>query len=397
MWMNRTIGPALRETVASRPAVLVTGCRQTGKSSVLQHIFPHYDYISLDLPLAAAEAQESGSDFLDRHPPPLIIDEIQYAPELMRWLKTRIDPRRSEMGRYLLTGSQKFTLMAGASESLAGRISVITLHSLALEELEEHTRKHAESTRLLDWMIMGGYPEVHTQKLDPRRFYSDYTATYLERDVRQLINVRDLRDFEKLLRILAVRSGQLMSLTSLSSDLGLSPNTVKSWMGVLEASNIIHILHPWSRNISSRIVKTPKVYFLDTGLMCFLAGIFTPKELRQSTLLGPFFETLVLGQWLRGRNHRALDDRIYFFRDHQGHEVDFVVPEGEKVHLLECKWSELPKYPGSGFGEMEKQLGVDRIASRTVVNPVRERRRLPKSGFDLNSPVDVWKIGSGVK
>jgi predicted AAA+ superfamily ATPase len=389
----RTLTAILRSTAAQRPAVLLTGCRQTGKSSLLHHSFPKCTYVTLDLPLVAEEAQQSGADFLDRHAPPVIIDEIQYAPELLRHVKVRIDTSRAKSGQYFLTGSQKFPLMAGVSESLAGRVAVMNLHSLSLEELEGGTGLTAEGQQLSHWLVQGGYPELHARGLDARRFYSDYTATYLERDVRQLIQVRDLRDFERLLRLLAVRSGQLLSLNTLASEIGISVPTVKSWLTALEASNVIMMLPPWHGNVGKRLVKSPKVYFLDTGLMCFLANIHTAEALRQSPLLGAFFETLALGQWLRGRHHRALDDQIFFYRDHEGHEVDFVVPEGDRLHLLECKWAELPDRP-KVFPLLEKLAGPGKIASCSIITPSRQKRRLPKSGFDAVSPVESWKIGT---
>ena len=390
-WIEREAGPLIKATAAQRPVLLLTGCRQTGKTSLLQNLFPKHQYASLDLPMMAAEADESGEEFLDRHPAPVILDEIQFAPKLLRHVKARVDADRKKMGRYLITGSQNFSVMQGVTESLAGRVAIMHLHSLSLSELEDGTDTKAAGKQLLDWMLAGGYPEVHAHGLAPARFYSDYVATYLQRDVRQLLEVRNLRDFERFLRLLALRSGQQFVVSSFASDLGISPDTVKSWLSALEASQIIYILQPYFRNLGKRLVKTPKVYFMDTGMMCFLAGIQTVEALRQSTLLGQVFETLTLGQYIRARHNRGLDATVYFYRDHAGHEVDFVVPEGEGLHLIECKWNEQPDLRQSGFAELEKLLGPAGILSKTIINQGRTKRRFRSQGVTLSSCVDVGK------
>jgi hypothetical protein len=388
-WINREAGPLVKQTASQRPVLLLTGCRQTGKTSLLQHLFPQHSYASLDLPIMAAEAEESGEEFLDRHPAPIIIDEIQFAPKLLRHVKARVDADRKAMGRFLITGSQNFSVMQGVTESLAGRVAVMHLHSLSLSELEAGTGKKAEGKQLLEWILAGGYPEVHAHRLTPSRFYSDYVATYLQRDVRQLLEVRNLRDFERFLRLLALRSGQQFVVSSFASDLGISPDTVKSWLSVLEASQIIYMLQPYFRNLGKRLVKTPKIYFMDTGLLCFLAGIQSVEALQQSGMLGAIFETLTLGQYIRSRHNRGLDATIYFYRDHAGHEVDFVVPEGEALHLIECKWSEQPDLRQPGFAELEKLLGPEGILSKTIVNQGRTKRTFRSQGVALASCVNI--------
>ena len=389
MWIERQIAPYLRSLARSRPVVVLTGPRQTGKTSLLRRIFPRHGYASLDLPLEAAEAEESGGTFLERLPAPLIVDEIQYAPALLRHIKARVDADRARCGRFLLTGSQKFLLMQGVSESLAGRAAVVALHSLSLSELERWSGHRAGGNLLMEWCIAGGYPELHARGLAPDRYYADYVATYIERDVRHALEVRNLRDFERFMRLLALRSGQLLSLSSIATDVGVSPNTAKSWLSVLEASNVIYLLEPYFRNLGKRIVKAPKLYFLDTGLLCFLAGLRSVRDLRASSLLGSIFETLALGQWLRMRANRGLDSNIYYYRDHYGREVDFVVPVGEKLHLIECKWSESPDPNPRGFAELERLLGPGNVLSRTLVGPGRTRRSLQGGRVRLSSCVEI--------
>lgn len=389
MWIERKIAPHIKDLAARRPAVLVTGCRQTGKTSLVRRIFPQADYVTLDVPVEAAEADESGAAFLRRHGSPLILDEVQYAKNLFRHLKVTIDRNRSSPGQYILTGSQTFELMAHTTESLAGRVSIVELHPLSLSELEEAAGEVAEGERLARWMLMGGYPELHAAAIPPEEFYADYVATYLERDVRQILQVRNLRDFDRFLRLCATRTGQLLNLGSFSADLGLSPNTVKSWMGVLEASGILAVVEPYFENLGKRIVKTPKLYFLDTGLCCYLAGLRTEQALLQSSLLGAFFETHVYTQLRRHLANTGRRVPVYFFRDHSGLEIDFVLAEGEKLRLIEVKWSELPAVPHTPFEAVSHAAGEARIRSRSVVTP-RRGQRMRKETLITDSVDWTW-------
>ena len=270
MWIPRELAAALAEVGATRPAVVLTGCRQAGKTSLLVRAFPDHTYVSLDVPMIAEEAEHSGEGFLKQHQPPVIIDEVQYAPTLLRHVKADIDRHRDETGRFLITGSQDFSLMEGVTESLAGRSSVLSLHSLSAREYEAWSGTSLDRDGLVTWMLRGGYPELHSRSLDAERFFGDYLATYLERDVRSILGVRSLRDFDRFMRLCAARTGQLVSYSSLATDLGVSPNTVKSWLSVLEASNVVLLLEPFFENLGKRIVKTPKLYFLDTGLCSYL-------------------------------------------------------------------------------------------------------------------------------
>ncbi len=374
MWIERSIEPTLAEVASRRPALILSGARQAGKTSLLQRVFPHYRYVSLDVPRTAELAEEAGEQFLRENPAPLIIDEVQYAPRLLRWLKVAIDGRRDESGLYCLTGSQKFPLMQGVTESLAGRAAIIECHSLSALELERWSGKTAEGDTLIEWIVQGGYPELHARGLPPERFYADYLSTYLERDVRQVLQVRSLRDFDRFMRLAAVRTGQLLAYNSFASDLGVSPNTVRSWLSVLQASNVVYLLEPYYRNLGKRIVKAPKLYFTDTGLAAYLAGIRSAADLQASSLLGPFFETHALGQLLRANANRGLVTDVYYYRDHHGHEVDFVIPVGESLKLYECKWSEAPDTRVKGFEEITRLVGVDNVLERALLTPVRGTR-----------------------
>ena len=392
MWIPRDIEPLLRQAAKERPAVVVTGARQSGKTSLLQHVFPNHRYVSLDVPRIAQSAEESGERFLETNTPPLTVDEIQYAPQLLRYIKKAVDDDRGRTGMFIMTGSQKFSLMEGVTESLAGRLAVLELHSLALSEIEkvEGSQKHVR--QLLEWMWKGGYPELYAKNMDVQRFYSDYLATYLERDVRQVLQVRSLRDFDRFMRLAASRTAQLLSLNSMASDLGVSPNTIKAWLSILEASNIIHLLEPYYENFGKRIVKTPKLYFLDTGLAAFLVGFESPKQLEKSSALGAFFETLALGQLIRWHANRGRPGRIYFYRDHHGLEVDFLVPRGNQLALFECKWSEHPPARFKGFEDLSKIAGGTHSVSRSILTPIRGFHRIKSAAVTIEDCIDFRSL-----
>lgn len=375
MWIPREIEATLKQTAGTRPAVVLTGCRQAGKTSLLVNAFSQHRYVSLDVPRVAEEAEHSGEEFLSRHQPPVIIDEVQYAPALLRHIKADVEQHREAAGRYLITGSQSFALMKGVTESLAGRTAVLTLHSLSTREYEAWSGRTLDRPALVEWMLQGGYPELHSRGLDAERFFGDYLATYLERDVRTILGVRSLRDFDRFMRLCAARTGQLVSFTALATDLGVSPNTVKSWLSVLEASKIVFLLEPYFENLGKRIVKTPKLYFLDTGLCSYLLGARAPDDLTRSPMLGALFETHVLGQIVRHFANQGRRREIYFYRDHHGHEVDFLIPTAGHFALVECKWAESPDATQRGFAELETLVGRDRIISQTIVTPDRGTRR----------------------
>lgn len=325
--------PAIQSVASQRPALMLAGPRQAGKSTALRQAFSNHRYVSLDLPHVADLAEEAGAQFLQRYPPPVIVDEVQYAPVLLRHIKADIDAHRDENGRYILTGSQQFHLNQSGAESLAGRVGILNLNSLSLHELERAFGTAAEGDRLLHWILAGGYPEIHAKGIDAELFFSGYIPTYLERDIRHVVQVRNAREFNRFLRLLAARTGQMASHSSIATDLGLSPNTVKTWTDVLEGAGVIRFCEPYFNNFGKRIVKTPKIYFLDTGLVCFLLGLHSIQALRESALYGHIFETLAFGQLVRSFTHLGKQAEIYFYRDHHGKEVDFVVPNEGRLDI----------------------------------------------------------------
>jgi len=388
MWISREISSVIRKANGDRPALLLTGARQTGKSSLLNHLFPEYPYVTLDVPLEARRASESGQFFLESQGTPLFIDEIQYAPELFRDIKIRIDQRRQVNGQYVMTGSQKFALMKGVSESLAGRVAILNLHSLSARELLNHFKVKLTAKQILAWLVTGGYPEVHEHQLDPQRFFGDYVATYIERDVRQLLNIRHVREFDQFMRLLAIRSGQIFSMSRIAMEVGVSIHTIKSWIAVLEASNIIYLLKPYYQNLGKRIIKSPKLYFLDTGLLCYLTNIQSSEMLAGNPLLGAFFETFAFGQLLRSLHNQGMADEIYYFRDKDGREVDFLIPEGNLLNLYECKWNdasgELPK----SIKRILPVFGEETVRQITTLTTVPQKTRISEK-FNVSNVVEL--------
>ncbi len=338
MWINQDLERRVRRSARTRPVLVLTGARQTGKTATLRRLFPRHRFVSLDLPTEAEQADKDPAAFLARHPLPVIIDEVQYAPALFRHVKAVVDADRGRNGRFLLTGSQKFILMKGVAESLAGRADIIEIETLSFGEIRgARPRSTVEAA-----ILRGGFPELHANPdIDTAAFYNSYLATYLERDVRSLTNVGSLRDFERFLRACALRSANLLNKADLARDIGIAPSTANQWLSVLEASGQIVLLEPWFSNRTKSIVKSPKLYLSDTGLLCALLNLRTLRDLRESPSAGSVWETFVFAQ-LRHRERRAgRSGRVYFWRD-RTREVDFLVEAGGRVELFEAKWSEIP-------------------------------------------------------
>ena len=341
MEFQREIAPAVLRLAAHFPSVVVTGARQTGKTTLLTRLFPRYHYVSLDLPQQAQLAEEDPGSFLLRHPAPLLVDEVQYAPKLFRYLKVEIDRNRDANGRFILTGSQKFSLMKEVSDSLAGRCGVLELEGLSTEELGDvfHDREQREG--IAGILVRGFMPQLWKDPdLRPADYFSSYQATYLERDVRQLLNVSSLRDFDRFMRASAVRSGQLLNKTELAKEVGISNKTATEWLSVLQASNQITLIEPYFTNVGKRLTKTPKLYFNDVGLLCFLLGL-NQGSVTDSYLIGSIWETLVFAELRKYLSATAPEATIWFYRD-QSREVDFVVEKDGQMTLADAKWKELP-------------------------------------------------------
>jgi predicted AAA+ superfamily ATPase len=344
--------------------VVLTGARQTGKTSTLRRLFPDHAFVSLDLPTEAEQAEKEPESFLRRNPPPVIVDEVQYAPTLLRHLKVAVDAARDRNGRFLLTGSQKFSLMAGVSESLAGRADVVELETLSYAEI----RGAVTDINVEAAIVRGGFPELYANpEIDAVAFYNSYLSTYLERDVRSLANVGSLRDFERFLRACALRSANLLNKADLARDVGIAPSTAAQWLSVLEASGQIVLLEPWFSNRTKSIVKSPKLYLADTGLLCALLNIRSVGALLDSPAAGAVWETFVFAQ-LRHREKRAgRAGSLFFWRD-RTREVDFVADVGGRQDLFEAKWTEIPAAADTvNLRFVREAIGRARVAAASVV------------------------------
>jgi predicted AAA+ superfamily ATPase len=356
------------------PVVTVLGPRQSGKTTLCRMAFPDKPYVNLEQPDVREFAQQDPKAFLAQFPDGAVLDEIQNVPALLSWIQvlTDADPRR---GRFVLTGSHQLQVSAQVTQSLAGRTAVLELLPLSLSELAKasglSTGEPSDANIL---MLQGGYPRIHAQDLPPEVMLSDYFATYVERDVRQLINLRHLREFGQCVRLLAGRTGQLLNQTSLGNEVGVSSNTITQWLSILEASFLVFSLAPWSVNIGKRLVKSPKIYFYDVGLACWLLGIKTVEQLQHHPLRGALFENLVVLEVLKSLRNQGLRDPLYFFRDSNGLEIDLLLDHAEGLQLVEIKASQTVSAPLFKNLRTVSTLLGDRVKSQHLIYGGAERQ-----------------------
>lgn len=333
MFIPRMAAQTLKTLAEGFPVLAVTGPRQSGKTTLVRTVFADKPYVSLEEPDQRAFATEDPRGFLRRYPDGAVVDEAQRCPDLFSYLQTRVDQDR-RLGLFVLTGSQQFGLLARVTQSLAGRVALMSLLPFALNELRAADRAPQD---LLQLLYMGLYPPIYDRQVEPARWYASYVATYVERDVRQMVNVRDLGAFERFVRVCAGRTGQLLNLSALANDCGVTHNTARAWLSVLEASYIVHLLRPHHRNFAKRLVKSPKLYFVDPGLAAWLLGIQTPGQLATHPQRGALFETWVVGELLKARFNRGYPSNLYFWRDQAGHEVDVLIEQGDTLSPVEIK------------------------------------------------------------
>ena len=359
MYIRRHIEGVIKRSFATYPAVLVTGPRQVGKSTVLKNMYPNVEYETLDDVNTIRAISSDPTGYLRLKGTPFLIDEVQKVPDLFGSLKYVID-KNKESGMYLLTGSQKFALMKGVGESLSGRISVIDLLGLSFREIngdgfdkpflptQEYLqmRKPILSHNVSDvWKIIhkGSMPALYEDsERDWERYYSDYVNTYIERDVYSLLQIGDRLTFMQFMVSLASRTGELLNMDSLAKDIGVSSPTIKRWLSVLQASNVIYLLQPFSLNTTKRVVKTPKVYFTDTGLVCYLCRWLTTENLINGAQAGSIFETYVVSEIIKSYYNAGKTPNLYFFRNGDGQEVDLVFYENGKIYPVEIKKTASP-------------------------------------------------------
>lgn len=363
MYIPRYLADTIKRAMASFPVVLVTGARQTGKTTLLRTEFGEsHEYISLERPDIRNRAMADPVGFFAQYTRPLILDEIQYAPELLHYIKELIEPERIP-GWWLLTGSQNFSLMQGVSQTLAGRVAVLTLDPLSVRERLRQAQVTPETMlervftpsartagngagptiNLAEWLLHGGFPEpCLNNEADRQLWFSGYVQTYLERDVRDLTQVSDLGAFSRFLMLVAARTGNLLNMADLADEIGISAPTVKRWLSVLETSQLIYLLQPYYKNFGKRIRKSPKLYVLDPGLATFLTGLHTREAVLQGPSLGPLVETAAVTEWLKFFRQRGEQPHVYYWQSGPGKEVDLIIERDGMLYGIEVKATATP-------------------------------------------------------
>ena len=369
---QRQMQPLLQNLIQQFPTILVTGPRQVGKSTLLQHIGEDYQYVTFDDPLLLNQARNDPTLFMLNHSGKLILDEVQYAPELFSSLKLAIDKQKTSV-LFLLSGSQAFQLMQNVTESLAGRIAVLKLQGFSLREIQQldfyqpfvpnreyivAREKHFKPVENIWEMIHRGYmPRLYEQEMNWEIYYSSYVSTYIERDVRALTNISSITDFTRFMVAIAARSGELLNYSNVAQEVGVSVDTIKRWTTILETSGIIYLLKPYSNNHLKRAIKTPKVYMLDTGLMAWLTKWLTPETIQQGAKSGQFFETFVVSEIIKSFYNNGIEPPIYYYRDTNQKEIDLLIEYHRTLYPVEIKTSASPdKKMAKAFGILKENL-----------------------------------------
>ncbi|MBD3165053.1 DUF4143 domain-containing protein [bacterium] len=392
-YIRRTLESVVKNALPSFPVTVLTGPRQSGKTTLLQHLFADtHAYVSLDLPDLREAARDDPRGFLDLFPPPVIFDEAQAVPELFPCVRERVDEQRDRNGQYILTGSQNFQLLPSITESLAGRAAILHLFPFTQAELAgepnrdlpwHRARRNVAAVDMNHWdrFVTGYYPEPAVRSsMDTPHWRDSYIQTYLERDVRTLSGVGDLAGFRDFLRVTAGRSGSLLNYSELAREMGLTVNTIKSWMGVLQASFQVFILHPYHTNIGKELTKTPKLYMTDAGLMCALLGLTTSEDLLRSTYAGAVLETAVVNEIRKRIAHTGQRNALHFWRTAAGTEVDLLVEAGQEQIAVEVKKTATPRAKHAS-------------SLRTLMNDLPDR---VKTGYLLHSGEETLPLAGGV-
>jgi predicted AAA+ superfamily ATPase len=333
--IKRVIADKIKQMAAKMPIISITGPRQSGKTTLAKAVFPKHTYVNLESPDVYEDAKSDPRSFLTQHKHGLIIDEAQKMPELFSYIQT-ISDENNKLGEFIITGSQNFLLSEKISQSLAGRVFITNLLPLSIAELKK-TKYWKNNAN--DAIFQGFYPRIYDKQIEPLDFYPSYIQTYTERDIRQIVNVTNLNAFQKFMRLAAGRIGQLLNYNNIANELGVDSKTVKSWFSILEAGFIIFFLQPHHNNYNKRLVKTPKLYFYDTGLACNLLGINDADSLNVHWAKGALFENLVIADIMKNKIHQVRKPSLFFWRDNTGNEIDLLEDIGGSINIYEIKSS----------------------------------------------------------
>ena len=387
-FIKRHAEKTIERLSSSYPAVLITGARQTGKTTLLKKITDsqNIQYLTFDDPIEEQSAKNDPKSFLDFHPYPFMFDEIQYIPDLFRYLKIQSDQNRQN-GMYFLTGSQQFKLMETASESLSGRIGIVQLYPLSAREIREDENsesfiptkdfilarnsllKQRDSNVKKTWLSIytGGYPEVVKGNVLPKDFYANYLKTYIERDIKKLTQVADEMQFLQFISVAAARTGQLVNYSDISKDCGISEVTAKKWLSLLVSSGLVYLLQPYSANIEKRVVKTAKLYFMDTGLAAYLTRWSNPDVMQSGAMAGAFFETYVISEIIKSFSNNGEEPPIYFYRDKDKYEIDLLIEQNNILYPVEIKKTATPSSDDAKNFFITKRIKNIKIAQGIII------------------------------
>lgn len=366
LYYLRAIENRLKNALKQFPVCLVTGPRQAGKSTLLQNLMPDYKYVTLDDPLNRQLAIDDPALFLSQYSTPIILDEVQNAPGLFPYIKMKVDQNRRVAGQFILTGSQSFQLMEGVNESLAGRVALFHLYPFTWSEIEGipgYKLASKDDQKCIGQILKGFYPEFFkTENLDSHLWHGSYITTYIERDIRNIRSISDLGRFQTFIGLLATRAGKLLNLSEVAKECGISQPTAKDWVSILESAYIIYLLKPYHANLSKRLVKSPKLYFIDTGILCYLLGIDSPDRFMRSTEREAIFENMVIMEYIKKLNSQPSPYKVYFYRTATGTEIDFLCEYQGRLLASEIKFSKsLSKDMAKSLLDFNKDCKADEL------------------------------------